>query len=98
MGIEEIVIAPRSPWQNPSVERLIGSIRRECLGHAIVFHEQHLTRILTRYFASDHEWRTHVSLAMDGPEPQPMQRAKRGKVIAVPELGGLHHHYERLVA
>ncbi|HEY5869464.1 MAG TPA: integrase core domain-containing protein [Candidatus Tectomicrobia bacterium] len=95
MGLEEVVITPRSPWQNPYVERLIGSIRRECLDHVVVFHERHLTRILAHYFAYYHEWRTHLSLAMDCPEPRPIQHAERGKVIAVPELGGLHHHYER---
>src|ERR671923_2939727 len=58
MGIKEVVIAPRSPWQNPYVERLIGSIRRECLDHVVVFHERHLTRILTSYFAYYHQWRT----------------------------------------
>lgn len=96
MGLEEVVIAPRSPWQNPYVERPVESMRRECLDHVIIFHERHLTRILTRYFAYYHEWRTHLSLAMDCPEPRPIQRAEPGKVIVVPELGGLHHHYERL--
>jgi transposase InsO family protein len=68
----EVVIAPRSPWQNPYVERLIGSIRRECLNYVAVFHAQHLKRLLTGYFAYYHQWRTHLSLAMDCPEPRPV--------------------------
>ena len=92
MGIKEVVIAPRSPWQHPYVERLIGSIRRACLDHVVVFHERHLTRILAHCFAYYHEWRTHLSLAMDCPEPRPVHGLDRGKVIAVPEVGGLHHH------
>ena len=98
MGIEEVVIATRSPWQNPYVERLIGSIRRECLDHVVVFHERHLTRILAHYFTSYHQWRTHLSLAMDCPKPRPLHAPARGRVIAVPEVGGLHHHYERVAA
>jgi putative transposase len=98
MGIEEVVIAPRSPWQNPYVERLIGSVRRECLDRMIVLSERHLMRILTSYFAYYHTWRTHLALAMDSPERRPIQPPERGRVIAVPEVGGLHHHYERQAA
>ena len=98
MGIHEVVTAPRSPWQNPYVERLIGSIRRECLDHAIVLHERHLQRLLTGYLADYHHWRTHQSLAMDGPQSRTIQPAACGQVIAVPEAGGLHHHYERVAA
>jgi putative transposase len=98
MGIEEVVIAPRSPWQNPYVERLIGSIRRECLDHVIVLSENHLRRILTGYLAYYHTWRTHLALKMDSPERRPVQPPERGRVIAVPEVGGLHHHYERQAA
>ena len=98
MGIEEVVIAPRSPWQNPDVERLIGSIRRECLDHVVVFHERHLTRILASYFTYYHHWRTHLALAMDCPVPRPVEPPECGEVIAVPEVGGLHHHYERWAA
>jgi transposase InsO family protein len=94
MGIEEVLTAPRSPWQNPYVERLIGSIRRECLDHVIVLHERHLQRVLARYLAYYHRWRTHLSLAMDCPEPRPVSLPARGRVMAVPEVGGLHHHYE----
>ena len=95
MGITEVVIAPRSPWQNPYVERLIGSVRRECLEHVIVLNEEHLRRLLVRYFAYYHQWRTHLSLAMDCPEPRPVHAPDQGQVIAIPEIGGLHHHYER---
>jgi putative transposase len=97
MGIEEVLIAPRSPWQNPYVERLIGSIRRECLDHVIVLSEHHLRRILTGYLAYYHTWRTHLALKMDSPERRPVQPPGHGQVIAVPEVGGLHH-YERQVA
>jgi putative transposase len=98
MGIEEVLIAPRSPWQNPYVERLIGSIRRECLDHVIVLHERHLTHILASYFAYYHRFRTHLALAMDCPEPRPVHVPDEGRVVAVPEVGGLHHHYERRAA
>jgi putative transposase len=98
MGIEEVLIAPRSPWQNPYVERLIGSIRRECLDHLIVLHERHLKHILASYFAYYHRFRTHLSLAMDWPEPRPVHAPDEGKVVAMPEAGGLHHHYERRAA
>jgi putative transposase len=98
MGIEEVVIAPRSPWQNPYVERLIGSICRECLEHVVILHGRHLQRILTDYFSYYHRWRTHLSLAMDCPEPRPVHTPDQGRVIAILEVGGLHHHYERVAA
>jgi putative transposase len=98
MGIKEVLTAPQSPWQNPYVERLIGSIRRECLDHVIVLHERHLQRLLTGYFAYYHHWRTHLSLAMDCPNSRPIQPPACGQVIAVPEARGLHHHYERVAA
>jgi len=98
MGIEEVVIAPRRPWQNPYVERLIGSIRRECLDHVIVLHERHLRRLLTEYFRYYHRWRTHRALDMDAPVPRQVQPPKVGPVWEVPEVGGLHHHYERRAA
>jgi putative transposase len=98
MGIEEVVIAPRSPWQNPYVERLIGSIRRECLDHVIVLHERHLRRLLTGYFHYYHHWRTHRALEMDCPIPRLVQRPELGLIREVPEVGGLHHHYERRAA
>ena len=98
MGVEEVLIAPHSPWQNPYVERLIGSIRWELLDHVIVLSEPHLRRLLTAYVAYYHRFRTHLSLAMDCPVPRPMHPPDRGRVIAVPEVGGLHHHYERQAA
>jgi putative transposase len=98
IGLEEVVIAPRSPWQNPYVERLIVSIRRELLNHVTVLNEQHLKRILASYFRYYHAWRTHLSLAMDCPVLRPVLPPEQGKVIAVPEVGGLHHHYERRAA
>jgi putative transposase len=98
MGMEEVVIAPRSPWQNPYVERLIGNIRRECLDHVIVLHERHLRRLLTDYFHYYHRWRTHRALDMDCPVPRPIQRPGDGAIREVPEVGGLHHHYERRAA
>jgi putative transposase len=98
MENEEVVIAPRSPWQNPYVERLIGSIRRECLDHVLVLHERHLRRLLTSYFQYYHRWRTHRALDMDCPVPRPVQRPGDGSIKEVPEVGGLHHHYERRAA
>jgi putative transposase len=98
MGIEEVLIAPQSPWHNPYVERLIGSIRRECLDHVIVLHEPHLQRLLSRYFAYYHRWRTHLSLAMDCPVSRPVEPPEVGEVIALPAVGGLHHHYARQAA
>jgi putative transposase len=98
IGIEEVLTAPRSPWQNPYAERLVGSVRRECLDHVIVLGEQHLYRILKSYFAYYHRSRTHLSLGKDAPEPRPVHPPSMGKVVALPEVGGLHHRYERLAA
>jgi putative transposase len=95
MGIKEVVTAPRSPWQNPYVERIIGSIRRECLEHIIVFNEGHLRNVLSSYFQYYHKTRTHLSLDKDCPEPRLIQPPSAGKIIAFPEMGGLHHRYER---
>jgi len=98
MGIEEVVTAPRSPWQNPYVELLIGSIRRECLDHMIVFNETHLQRTLARFVFYYHGSQTHLSLAKDAPTPRRVQTPDEGRVIAFPEVGGLHHRYERRAA
>jgi len=95
LGIEELVIAYRSPWQSPYVERLIGSIRRECLDHVIVFNEAHLLRILTDYFAYYHQARSHLSLERNAPNPRNVEPPSRGRVIAIPQVGGLHHRYTR---
>jgi transposase InsO family protein len=98
MGIEEVVITRRSPWQNPYVERLIGSIRRECLDHVIVLNERHLKKILRSYFGYYHAWRTHQSLDMDPPDGRAIHSQDNGPVVEIPEVGGLHHHYERRAA
>jgi len=98
MAIEEVVTAPRSPWQNAYVERIIGSIRRECLDHIIIFDERHLRRMLSAYFQYHQHSRTHLSLCKDCPEPRPIQTPSTGTVIAFPQVGGLHHRYERRAA
>jgi len=95
MGITEVKTAPRSPWQNPFVERLIGSIRRDCLDHVIILDENHLRRVVVEYLDYYHEDRTHLGLDKDTPSIRPIQKSpKKGKVIAFPRLGGLHHRYE----
>ena len=98
MGIAEVLTAPHSPWQNPFAERLIGSIRRECLNHVFVLGELHLRRILTRYFAYYHRARTHLSLDKDAPDGRPIEPPELGMVIQIPEVGGLHHRYLRQAA
>jgi putative transposase len=98
IGIKEIKTAPRSPWQNPFCERLIGSIRRDCLNHVIILGESHLRKILGRYFHYYHKYRTHLSIEKDAPEPRPIQAVNFGEIIEIPEVGGLHHHYERRAA
>jgi hypothetical protein len=98
MRIEEVMTAPHSPWQSPYVERLIGSIRRECLDHVIVLGENHLRRILRSYIAYYHRSRTHLSLCKDAPEPRAKQAPECGPVIEIAEVGGLHHRDERRAA
>ena len=98
MRIDEILAAPHSPWQNPFAERLIGSIRRECLDHVLVLGEPHLRRVLTRYVAYYHRTRTHLALAKDAPDMRPIQRPEVGTIAATPEVGGLHHRYARRAA
>jgi putative transposase len=95
MRIQEVLTAARSPWQNPFAERLIGSIRRDCLDHVIVLSERHLCRILTRYFAYYHHTRTHLSLTKDAPDGRPVEPPELGKVMPIREVGGLHHRYVR---
>ena len=85
-------------WQNPYVERLIGSIRRECLDHVIVLNEQHLRRVLRSYFQYYHRSRCHLSLAADAPELRSVQGPELGQVIELQEVGGLHHRYVREAA
>jgi hypothetical protein len=98
MGIVEVITAPRSPWQNAYVERVIGSIRRECLDHLVIFNERHLRRVFTSYVDYYHRTRTHLSLDKDCPEQRPIQVPKVGKIIAIPQVGGMHHRYQRLAA
>jgi putative transposase len=98
MGIEQVLSAPRSPWQNPFVERLIGTLRRDCLDHVVALNERHLRHIVAQYLDYYHDWRTHLSLSMDAPNPRVVHPPDRGRVVAFPDLGGLHHHYERLAA
>ena len=98
MQIEEVITAAHSPWQNAYVERLIGSIRRECLDHVIVLGERHLRRILHSYCEYYHRTRTHLSLAKDAPDERPIQPPAMGEVIELRQVGGLHHRYERRAA
>ncbi len=98
LGIEEVVIAPWSPWQHPSVERVIGSIRRELLEQVIVLNERPLMRLLHAYVDYDHGDRTHRALAMDAPIPRPVPPPELGGVREIPEVGGLHHHDARIAA
>jgi putative transposase len=98
MGIEQVLTAPRSPWQNPYCERVIRTLRRECLDHVIVLGEQHLRRILRKYLEYYHSSRTHLSLHKDAPEPREHESIDRGKVVALPMVGGLHHRYTRRAA
>src|SRR5262249_10158048 len=92
---QEAVTAPHSPFQNPYAERVIGSIRRECLDHLIVLNEEHLCRILRDYFRYYHESRPHQSLERNSPTPREIEPPSKGKVIALPQVSGLHHRYHR---
>jgi len=98
MGVGEVLTAPHSPWQNPFAERLIGSIRRECLNHVVVLGEQDLRRTLARYFACYHGARTHLALDKDAPDGRPIEPAGHGTIIPIREVGGLHHRYVRRAA
>jgi putative transposase len=98
MGIDEVLSAPRSPWQRAYIERLIGTIRRECVDHVIVFNETALYWRIQSFLAYYHESRTHLSLNKDAPETRAVQTADAGRVVAIPQVGGLHHRYERRAA
>jgi len=98
MGIHEVPCAPRSPWQRAYIERVIGSIRRECLDHVLVFDESSLRRILRSYLDYYHRSRPHLSLSKDSPEPRSIQPEHMGRVVALPQVGGLNHRYERRAA
>ena len=95
LNMQEVLTAPRSPWQNPFVERLIGSIRRECLDHVIVFNERHPKKILRDYFSYYQTARTHLSLDKQCPGPRSVELPGQGTIVAFPHLGGLHHEYRR---
>jgi putative transposase len=98
MGIEEVLTAPRSPWQNAYVERFIGSVRRECLDHVIVLSATGLQRLMHVYIPYYEQSRTHLSLNKDAPIPRPIALPNEGRVVAIPLVGGLHHRYERQAA
>lgn len=98
MGIEQVLSAPRSPWHNPFVERLIGTVRRDCLDHVVVLNEHHLRRIVARHLHYYHDWRTRLSLSKHAPNPRTVPPGDRGRVVERPDMGGLHHHNERLAA
>jgi len=98
MGIEQVLTSARSPWQNPYVERLIGSIRRECLDHVIILNDKHLRRVLGQYFRYYHECRTHLGLEKDCPKPRPVDPPGVGSIHTEPMVGGLHHRYFRQAA
>src|SRR5207249_8154092 len=84
LGIREVKAAPRSPWQNPYVERLIGNLRRECLDHVVVLNETHLRRLLRDYLIYYHSARTHLSLGKDSPEPRPVEHLDQGRIVETP--------------
>ena len=95
MGIEEVPTAARSPWQNPYCERVIGSIRRECLNQVIVLSEGHLKRILASYLEYYHGSRPHLSLNRNSPTPREVEPPWQGEVVSIAQVGGLHHRYTR---
>ena len=97
-GIQEVLGAPRTPRQRSYIERVIGTIRRECLDHVIVFNEASLCRHLKLFVEYYHGTRTHLSLQKDTPESRSVQSPELGRVLAVPQVGGLHHRYERRAA
>jgi transposase InsO family protein len=98
MKIREVLTAPRSPWQNPYAERFIGSLRREGLDHIIVFNEASLRHNLRAYFEYYEHSRTHLALEKDAPESRAIQPRETGIVVELPQVGGLHHRYERRAA
>jgi putative transposase len=93
-GVEEVVTAPRTPWQNPFAERFVGSARRECFDHVIVFNAAGLKRLMTLHCSYFERSRTHLSLDKDTPIPRPVMPPGGGTIVAISEVGGLHHRYE----
>jgi len=98
MGMEQVLTAPRSPWQNPYVERLVGSIRRECLDHIIVWNQRSLRRILQDYLLYYENSRTHLALSKDSPRSRAVEKPDQGRIVSIPQVGGLHHRYCRRAA
>jgi putative transposase len=98
VGFIEVVTAPRSPWQNPYVERVIGSIRRECLNHTIILGERHLRRVIGNYVGYYNRVRTHLSLDKDAPVRRPVHPPDFGSIVSRSHCGGLHHEYLRAAA
>jgi transposase InsO family protein len=98
MALEDVLTAPRAPWQNAFVERCIGSARRECVDHVIVFNEAALKRLMTLYCSYYEQSRTHLALHKDAPIPRQIAVPNEGHVVAIPQVGGLHHWYERRAA
>ena len=96
MGIREVRITPHAPWQNPFVERVIGSIRRECLDHFLILNEAHLRRLLRAYGAYYNTTRPHQSLDNNSPQPRVIEPPACGRITAIPQVGGLHHRYQRV--
>ena len=94
MGIRDRPISPRSPWQNPHAERLIGTLRRDCLDHVLIFGERHLRGVLTLYSLYYNGTRTHLGLSKDAPLGRAVERS--GTIVATPILCGLHHRYARI--
>ncbi len=98
IGIEDTPTAPRSPWQNPYAERMVGTFRRDCLDHVIILNEAHLKRLLNEFLDYYHTARCHQSLDCNSPNPREVEPPERGEVISIPYLGGLHHRYTRRAA
>jgi len=98
MEITEVLTAFRSPWQSPYVERLSGSIRRECLDHMVILNEISLRRHMVSYLDYYHGSRCHLSLGKDSPDGRAVEAPEMGQIVAVPKVGGLHHRYERRAA
>ena len=96
VGIRGVLTAPRAPWQNPFVERVIGSIRRECLDHFLILNEAHLRRLLRGYIAYYSTARPHQSLDHNSPQPRVVEPPPGGRIVAIPQVGGLHHRYQRV--
>jgi putative transposase len=95
IGIREVLTAPRAPWQNPFVERVIGSIRRECLDQVLILNHAHLRRLLRAYVAYYNAVRPHQALDNNSPQPRVVEPSPCGRIIAIPQVGGLHHRYQR---